>query len=307
MDIPKKSELRRDYIQEKYVIIAPQRARRPHIGTTDDHVCFFCRDTLDPKKILSFRGASKKNWDIAVIPNIYPAVTLENPAAYGQQEVVIEAPAHKMFFEDLSVAHISNILSIYAERTKAITKNKKIEYVLIFKNEGDRAGASIMHAHSQIFASSFLPPNLLDKSQKVQEYKLRHGTCVYCDTITHERKGPRMVWEDTHIIAFTPYASMHHYEVWIMPKRHIDNVLDLTAKERMSFAKILKRLVHKIHGLNLPYNYYFHQVIHDEDQHLYMKITPRGSVWAGIEIGSGIIINTVSPESAAEYYRGKNQ
>lgn len=306
MNTIEKSELRKDYIQEKYVIIAPHRSKRPHIGTTDDQGCFFCRETVEPKKILSFRGTSKKNWDITVIPNIYPAVSLDNPTAYGQQEVVIEAPTHKTFFEDLSVSHVSDILSIYAERTKVITKNKKIEYVLIFKNEGDRAGASIMHAHSQIFASSFLPPHLLDKSQKVQEYKLQHGTCVYCDTIARERKTARMVWEDMHIIAFTPYASMHHYEVWIMPKRHIDNVMDLTPKERLSFAKVLKRLVHKIRELDLPYNYYFHQVIHDEDQHLYMKITPRGSVWAGIEIGSGIIINTVSPEAAAEYYRTKS-
>ncbi|MEK7158178.1 MAG: galactose-1-phosphate uridylyltransferase, partial [Patescibacteria group bacterium] len=140
-------------------------------------------------------------------------------------------------------------------------------------------------------------------SQKVQEYKLRNGTCVYCDVIQEERSGPRFVWEDQHTLAFTPYASMHNYEIWIMPKRHLDNITLLSAVERRSFSQILKKAIRKIDALGLSYNYYFHQVIHDEDQHLYLKITPRGTFWAGVEIGSGIIINPISPEDAAAFYR----
>ena len=177
--------------------------------------------------------------------------------------------------------------------------------MLIFKNDGGKAGASIEHAHSQIFATSFLPPHLMDKSQKVQKYKLQHGACIYCETINKERKGPRLVWEDKNVIAFTPYASIHNYEVWIMPKRHLDNITLLKDAERESFAKVLKKILLKIDGLKLPYNYYFHQVVNDEDQHLYMKVTPRKAVWAGVEIGSGIFINTVTPEKAAAYYREK--
>ncbi len=90
-----------------------------------------------------------------------------------------------------------------------------------------------------------------------------------------------------------------------MPKRHIDNVSGLNEKERLSFAKILKKILKKIDELGLPYNYYFHQIIHDEDQHLYMKISPRGSVWAGVEIGSGLIINPIAPEEAARFYKKK--
>ena len=122
--------------------------------------------------------------------------------------------------------------------------------------------------------------------------------------IVKERKGSRLVFEDAQVMAFTPYASMHNYELWILPKRHLDNVTLLNDAERFSWAKILKRVLRKIAALGLPYNFYFHQVIHDEDQHLYMKITPRGSIWAGVEIGSGLIINPISPEDAAKYYRG---
>ncbi|HBH17163.1 MAG TPA: hypothetical protein DDW92_02790, partial [Candidatus Veblenbacteria bacterium] len=75
-----------------------------------------------------------------------------------------------------------------------------------------------------------------------------------------------------------------------MPKRHLDNITNLTSAERLAFGRLLHRVVGKIvQQLNLSYNYYFHQVVHDEDQHLYIKITPRGSAWAGVEIGSGIV------------------
>ncbi len=305
----KKSEIRKDYIQEKYVIIAPRRTNRPHAAVGrepankqfDDN-CGFCPNKLKSVKFLHKIG-TKKNWQIAVLPNKYPAVSLNNPKAYGQQEVVIETPDHIRELEDLPVEQVRDLLTVYAERTKTIAKNKKIEYIMIFKNNGGIAGASLQHSHSQIFATNFLPPHLADKSQRQQAYKLAKGTCVYCDVIKKEAKGPRLVWQDHNVIAFTPYASMFNYEIWIMPKRHMDNITLLNNQEKMSWAKILKHSLQKISQLNLPYNYYFHQVIHDEDQHLYMKVVPRGSVWAGVEIGSGLIINPIAPEEAAKFYR----
>ncbi|MCK4968002.1 MAG: galactose-1-phosphate uridylyltransferase, partial [Candidatus Aenigmarchaeota archaeon] len=238
-----------------------------------------------------------------ILNNLYPAITLDNPKAYGIQEVIVETPTHQKEFAKLSIKQIAGILKIYGIRTKKISKNKKIQYILIFKNSGGLAGASLAHAHSQIFATDFLPPHLFDKSQRVQSYKLEHGSCVYCDVIKRESKTPRLIYEDKYIIAFTPYASMYNYEVWILPKRHLDSIAYLNQQERHSWARILKRICQKITDLGLPYNYYFHQTIFDEDQHVYMKITPRGSTWAGVEIGSGIVINPISPEDAAQYYR----
>ncbi|MFH1564628.1 MAG: galactose-1-phosphate uridylyltransferase [bacterium] len=311
-----KNELRKDYIQEKYVIIAPRRSNRPH--DTDickkDHrrsaSCVFCPENLKKSDLvikkysfLKHNKFSLTSWDIAVLKNKFPAVTLDNPKAYGIQEVIVETPNHALELEELSLEHIAKLLEVYAERTKIISQNKKIEYILIFKNDGGVAGASLQHSHTQIFATDFLPPHLFDKSQRTQAYKLENGTCVYCDVIKKETNGPRMIYKDKYIIAFCPWASIYNYEVWIMPLRHIDNIMFLNNNERKSFAKILKKVLNKIGKLGLPYNYYFHQVTNDEDQHLYMKITPRGSVWAGVEIGSGIVINPIAPEDAAEYYR----
>jgi UDPglucose--hexose-1-phosphate uridylyltransferase len=304
-----KSELRKDYIQDKYVIIAPRRGKRPHdierpirLQPPTPKTCVFCPKNIDQAKATLVVGP-KNNWQIKVVPNKFPAVSLDNPKAYGYQEVIVETPDHLLETEELSEAHIAKILEVYAQRTKEIQKIKNVQYIIIFKNNGGVAGASLQHAHSQIFATNFIPPHLLDKSQKVAEYRLRHSTCVYCDTIKKESGGPRLIYKDRNVIAFTPYASMYNYEAWILPQRHLDNVTDLNESERKSWAKILKKILTKIGKLGLPYNYYFHQIVNDPDQHLYMKIAPRGSVWAGVEIGSGIIINPISPEEATKFYR----
>lgn len=308
-----RSEIRKDYIQDEYVIIAPRRTKRPadiviHGVPIKKSAasCVFCPGVVEKNHSvlasLTVEKNSKNPWDIMAIPNKFPAITLDNPKAYGLQEVIIETSSHTEPFHKLSDRHVAKILEVYAQRTKVISENPKIEYILIHKNTAG-AGASIQHTHSQIFATSFLPPHLLDKSQKTQAYKLERGRCAYCDVIKKESRGPRKVYQDKNVIAFTPYASMYNYECWIMPWRHIDNITLLASGERLSWAKILKRILHKISLLNLPYNYYFHQVVHDEDQHLYMKIVPRGSVWAGVEIGSGVIINPIPPEDAAKYYK----
>jgi UDPglucose--hexose-1-phosphate uridylyltransferase len=313
-----KPEIRKDYVQEKYVIIAPQRGRRPVDipspvkRAPKSKICPF--DPTHPKHQRGICSLTEKGeclcspdpdipWKIKVIPNRYPAVSLDNKRAYGQQEVVIETPVHSQKFEDLPHNHLADLFKVYAVRTLEITKNDKIQYVLIFKNQGGRAGASLEHAHSQIFATDFIPPHLVDKSQRTQRYKLEKGTCVYCDVIKQEQNGPRLIYKDSYVIAFCPFASMYNYEVWIMPIRHLDNITLLDDKERLSWAKVLKSILPKIVNLGLDYNYYFHQVVNDEDQHFYMKITPRGSTWAGVEIGSGVVINPVPPEEAGEYYR----
>lgn len=304
-----KSELRKDLIVDKYVIIAPRRGQRPHDVKTrqesasSSYPCGFCPVNIDRVKDLAHIGPRLKNWKIKVVKNIYPAVSLDNPRAYGVQEVLIETPDHHTPLDELPIEHIAALLRMYADRTKAISTNKKIEYIMTFKNSGGTAGASLQHSHSQIFATNFIPPHLLHRSQKAQEHRMRTGRCAYCDMIKIEEKSPRLVYKDKLVTVFCPYASENNYEVWVMPRRHIDNITLFTPKERLAMAKYLQRCLAKISELQLPYNYYFHQVVNDDDQHVYIRIRPRGSVWAGVEIGSGVIINPIPPEKAALYYK----
>jgi len=303
-----KSEIRKDYLQEKYVIIAPRRSHRP-----STIVCPSCRDAAAPKDCVFCPAHADKDtalmtigtarsWRIKVLANKYPAVSQTNPLAYGTQEVIIETPDHETQFEDLPEKTIAELMWAYAERTQAIAEDKRVKYVIVFKNTA-QAGASILHAHSQIFATNFVPPNLADKARKALEYRHHNGVCPYCDILKKEMKGPRRVYADDRVVAFAPYASMHNYELWILPRRHVHDVAALNTAERRSWAKVLKKAVSFVVKKGLPYNFYFHQLVRGADLHLYMKLIPRGAVWAGVEIGSGVIINPVAPEDAAAQFR----
>ena len=244
-------------------------------------------------------------WEIKVIKNIFPVVSQKTPKTYGTQEVVIETPHHNKEFADFSESHIVRLLKAYTARTQDLGKDKKLKYILVFKNHGGRAGASLVHAHSQIFASGFLPPHIIDKLANARKYRIKNGTCYYCHMVKKEMRGPRRITGDKHMVAFTPYASSYNYEVWIMPRRHVDNITQLTEDELKSLAKFMKLTITQINKLHLPYNYYLHQAVTEKDEHLYLRICPRRDVWAGIEMGSRLIINSVAPEDAAKFYRGK--
>lgn len=305
------SEIRQDYIHDRAVIIAPGRETRPqHFEQEGEGKsipqgnCPFCPEKSDKVKAILTVG-SKNKWLVKVINNIFPVFSLDNPKAYGRQEVIIETPDHNKEMSELPLTHFEEILKVYQKRTTVISKNKIFQYLLIFKNNGGRAGASLTHAHSQILATSFLPPHILHRLTRAEEYKIQMSSCYYCDLIKKERKSPRFVWEDEHISCFTPWASNYNYEVWIFPKRHIDNISLLNKHEIKSLAKILKDILGKLREFNLPYNFYLHQAIRYPHEHLYLRISPRRNVWAGVELGSRLIVNSVPPEVAAKFYRGK--
>ncbi len=308
----KKSEIRKDYLGINTVIITPSRAKRPRDivqnkkTISDNTNCPFCEKNLDKKNIVD-KILEKNKWQVLSIKNIFPAVTLNNPKAYGDQEVVIETPKHDTELASLSLSHINNVLKLYQKRTIALAKNKKINYVLIFKNQGPSAGASLLHAHSQIFATKINPKNLLEEARISKEYFEKNKSCIYCDIIKKESKSSRKILENKHFVVIAPYASQYHYEAWILPKRHVDNIALLNKQELNSLTKSLKFVLVKIQKLGLDYNFFLHNVLSDTNQHFYIKIQPRGGVWAGVEMGSGIVINSISPEAAAKYYTKKNE
>jgi len=308
MSILKKqqSEIRKAYLLDKYVIITPSRAKRPRDIKEESIIkrvdtCPFCPDNIARKNIVD-KITDKKPWDVLSVKNVFPAVSLNNSKAYGAQEVIIETPDHIKELADLPITLIEKVLKMYAKRTYALSKKKKLNYILCFKNQGSKAGASIVHAHSQIFATEILPPLVKQELEASLTYRFKNGTCAYCDIIKKEIKSKRKIWEDGYIASFAPYASEYHYEAWIFTKRHLDNITRLNKKEFKSLARALKHILLKLQTLNLSFNFFLHQVISDKDQHFYIKIEPRDSVWAGVEIGSGLVINSVPPETAAKFY-----
>ncbi len=307
------SEIRKDYFLNRYVIVTPGRGKRPRSTITQtrflkEKKCPFCPRNVEKGLVIKsyFKNRKLKTWQILVLENKFPIVSLKTPKAFGQNEVIIETPKHGQDLSQLTLKEFVNLLDVFKERTKELSKIKKIEYILIFKNEGGKAGASLVHTHSQIFATSLLPPEVEEEITAAFKYKILQGRCPYCEIIKKEEKSPRLIEADSSVVAIAPYASAYHYEAWIFPRRHIDNVTSLNKEETKSFARILKKILFKLEEKDIAYNFFLHQVIKERNQHFYLKVQPREAVWGGMELGSGIVVNSISPEEAAKFYRQKD-
>jgi len=301
----KKPEIRKDYLSNRYVIIAPGRKARPHQYseniTNDTKTSPFTAEHLKKNKIIDSLGTGSKK--VAVIKNIFPVVTPNNKKAYGWQEVVVETSDPVLQLADLSLEQIKNIFKLYARRTKLLLSKPHINYVLCFKNEGSKAGASLSHAHSQIFATEIVPLRVMETEERLQEYAILNNQSFFHDIIKKEMKSSRRIFEDKQLAVFSPFASFYEYEAWIVLKRRTSSIVNLTEPEITSIAKSLSNILKTIKQLAAPYNFFFHTVKTSSAENFYIKIEPRTHVWAGLELDSSLTVNTVLPEDAAKIYR----
>jgi len=304
------SEIRKDYFLDRYVVFAPKRLKKPKkIYQKPETVvaeCVFCPPYVnDPSKQIQIKDYGKKNntWEVKVIGNLYPALSLNNMKAYGEQEVIIETPEHGKEIHELPVEHMVKVFDVYADRYETMMAKDGICYTIVFKNEGGRAGASIPHSHSQLISLPMIPPKIAKEAAAVDKYIDRHGSCPYCDIIKSERKGPRAIFEDDNFFVLSPYASESPYGVWFIPKRHIRSISDLKPNEKLSLANLLKKILFKLDEIDASYNYFIQNSLDLESHHMIIKLAPRPNIWAGLELGTGIIINPVPPEEATKFYQ----
>jgi UDPglucose--hexose-1-phosphate uridylyltransferase len=327
------SEIRKHYFLSEYCIIAEERAKRPsdfagadgNTGKKGSENCLFCGGAEENTPLAKTENKNGKiysdtpekrvrNWDFRCFPNLYPALSpapdspeqqensVQAEPGYGFHEVIVESPLHGRRLEDFSDSEISGLMQVYRDRTCSYTTREKIRYVSLFKNSGKKAGASISHLHSQLLALPFYPP-LLERELKLIREK---ENCPYCAIFDMEKESPRLVFENTEWIAFTPYSSMGPFEVWILPAKHVSYLGTCSDKLLFALGAILKDVL-KSYGRilgNLPFNYMFYQLSETPEYHLNLRLLPRLSINAGFELSTGIYINTFSPERAASYLRG---
>lgn len=308
-------ELRKDYILDRWVIISSARAQRPHelqkSVTKQKGACYFCpgSESSTPPEI----GRIVKNgsWQLRWFENKFPALKAEgNPApktdnrfytsasAYGYHEVLVETPRHDRQLAQLSAEEIEEVLYVYARRIVELEQKPNIKYVSVFKNHGYLGGTSIVHSHSQIMATAVLPAEIAAKITAMRKFL----SCPYCSVIRSESNSGRKCFENNDFIAFTPYASRFNYEIWIFPKQHIARMEDLNFS---AFAEVLRKILLKVYESNFDYNLIVQYGPKGEDFHFHVEICPRSAIWAGFEFASGVVINSVSPEDAAKFYRGE--
>jgi len=337
------NELRRDYLLDRWVVIATERGRRPTDFARKEKsqakagVCPLCpgNEHMTPPAVLVYLerdgqiekvkdedGFRHKGWKARCIPNLYPAFTPPEKGsskerfkkshdlalAMGHHEVLVESPVHEEHPSDASVPQLQHVVNAYVDRLLELASKPYVEYVSIFRNHGLEAGASLSHAHSQIIATPFVPKIVEEEMKASRRFWQEKGECIFCNIIRREKESPRFIMENSEFIAFAPWASVNPMEFWIFPKKHEASLLEISDGEKENFAKTLKACFSALKNLlnDPPYNFGFHMSLQKNASHHYhwhLEVYPKLAVWAGFEKSTGVYINTVSPETAAESLR----
>ncbi len=306
-------EIRYDWVLDRKIIVASCRAKRPSdfkpavlkhpLRLIREKNCAFCpgNESQTPPEIE--RVEERGKWIIRTFANKFAPLSPTSKKAFGVSEVIVDTPYHGQKFSQFSIGHIIKILDAYISRIEKLSKRKNIEYVFIFKNSGKKAGASLVHEHTQLVAFPYVPEKILQEAKRVTKYKKEKKSCYFCDLIKKEAKSPRKIYSDKNIISFAPYTSIYHYEAWILPRRHIANLTELSLEEKNSTAKALHKIISKLDLYNITYNYLVRISPPKEDVHFRIEVIPRENVWAGVELGTEMIINSIPPRDAAKFYK----
>jgi UDPglucose--hexose-1-phosphate uridylyltransferase len=326
-------ELRRDPVTGRWVIISTDRSKRPHdFQVTHVHPigrdeCPFCpgHEDLTPPEVLAYRNGSAPNtpgWELRVVPNKYPALRVEGGLdrrgeglfdrmnGIGAHEVIIETPDHAQTLASMGEAQIERVLSAYRDRIRDLKQDGRMRYILVFKNHGAAAGATIEHTHSQLIALPLVPDFVREELDGAGRHFAEKERCLFCDIVRQELEaGRRVVQESADVVALSPYAPRFPFEMWLLPKRHGARYEDASAHEYESLARMLKAVLTRLdRALEFPpYNLVLHTAPFSGDvldsYHWHLEILPKVARTAGFEWGTGFYINPTSPEEAAEVLR----
>jgi len=325
-------EIRKNKITGEFVILAPERAKRPHdfVSTKKDAPlpqhspnCPLCTGNEHMTPPETFRYPGSGPWSIRCVPNKFSALSPEGElwwksegiktsmAGVGLHEVLVETSRHDLCIALMQDEEVKNIVRAYHNRFLAFHKDPRVEQVILFKNHGTAAGTSLEHAHSQIVGIPITPTQIRYRYEDAHRYFMDNGRCLLCSTLDDELSdGKRVVVESTHFAAFIPYAAMSPFHMWIFPKRHSGCFGDATVEELDDLAVVLKKVLRMLYiGLENPdFNYSLRTATPAEagsrHLHWYIAIIPRVTKTAGFELGTGMRINPSLPEASAEFLRG---
>ncbi len=327
----------------------PKRAEAPAPRDNRSHVesCPFCSGNEDRTPPAIFTYPENGPWEIRIVENLYPVLgdDRNHPNlslglqqiidGYGRHEVVIDHNQHGVGISDMSTVHVANLFAAFRQRTEDLfAADPRLRYVLIFKNFGPAAGASIAHTHSQLVAMPVVPENVHAELVSSRDYFGKHYRCIFCtlidealsfETTIYDRAsgevrrridvGQYVVERGEHFIAIKPFASRFEWEVHILPLNHEADFLALRADSMADLASVLQRTLARLDQVlgGAQYNFFVHTLPHDPmyadcraSYHWHIEICPRTEIPSGFELGSGLFVNTVSPEEAAQRLRDVN-
>lgn len=328
-------DLRRDPIVGRWVIISTDRSGRPHdfvpllpAKPLSSVLCPFCpgQERLTPKEIMAYRPQpvepNSPGWTVRVVPNKFPALQVEGDIGregvglydrmngVGAHEVIIESPGHKDSLADLPAKKIEDVLWTYRDRIIDLKKDLRLRYILIFKNHGPSAGATLEHSHSQLIALPIVPTSVLEEIDGCRTHFEQKERCIYCDILRQDLSGgDRVVAENQEFVCVTPYAPRFPFEMWILPKRHAGYFEESQKSQFECLAPMLSECLRRMDKVlaRPAYNFMLHSSpLHERTgdfYHWHLEIIPKLTQVAGFEWGTGFYINPVSPEESAKSLR----
>jgi UDPglucose--hexose-1-phosphate uridylyltransferase len=325
-------ELRKDPILGRWVIISVERGKRPADFAPMAHrkkggFCPFCpgNEYTTPEETLAFRPPgslpNKPGWSLRVMPNKFPALQahgalnkmgegiFDKMNGVGVHEVIVETPEHYQSLSTLPEKMVEDVLWAYYLRLTELRNDSRLKYVLIFKNEGEAAGASLEHSHSQLIGLPIVPRTVKDELKGSRAHYDLKERCIFCDIIYQELSdGRRVVAENEGYVALSPFAPRAPFETWILPKAH-ESAFSPQQKSFKALAELLQGILKRLDALleSPPYNYIIHTSPFTEEQneyyHWHIELMPKLTKIAGFEWGSGFYINPTPPEEAARFMR----
>jgi UDPglucose--hexose-1-phosphate uridylyltransferase len=327
-------ELRKDPIIDRWVIISTERGKRPVFITEEtaaskSTVCPLCpgNEAMTPAEVYALRPQgsppNSKNWIVRVVPNKFPALRIEGSLdkqglgiydrmnGVGAHEVIIETPRHDETLSMMDVHAIQRVLRAYRERVLDLEKDKRFRFVMVFKNQGSVAGASIDHSHSQLIALPIVPRRISEEINGGLAFYKYKERCIFCDIIAQEKEeGVRVVFENDHCIVLSPYASRFPFETWLLPKAHESSFATHKREDQYwAVAEALSVVLKRYNAVlnSPPYNYMIHTTPMGNGDiphyHWHIEIIPRLTKMAGFEWGTGFYINPTPPEEATTFLK----
>jgi|SRR5271165_7190 len=326
-------ELRQNFATKEWVVIATERARRPEqmVQHRDKKKlepfvasCPFCpgNEKLTPPEILRVPTSAAVPWHVRVIPNKFAALSRDvEPTrtvhrsrrtvnGFGMHDVVVETPDHAQIMALMPDSYVAEILRVYKTRYDELSLDPRIAHITIFKNHGADAGTSLEHPHSQLIATPVISHQVRERFQHAMRHYDDYGECMFCQEIKEElEEQTRVVMASEHFVAMELFASAAPFSTHIYPRRHMASFGDISTNEINDLARMLRGMLAKLyHGLQDPdFNFTLRSAPAENFGvryfHWYVSIIPRLTRVAGFELGSGMFINTVLPEDAAEFLR----
>ncbi|MBI1739819.1 MAG: galactose-1-phosphate uridylyltransferase [Acidobacteriales bacterium] len=326
-------ELRQNFATKEWVIIATERARRPEQMVQHRErkplapfvaSCPFCpgNEGLTPPEVLRVPASTAVPWHVRVVPNKFAALSREvEPTrtvhrsrrtvnGFGVHDVVIETPDHAQVLALMPDSYVAEILRVYKTRYDELSLDPRIAHITIFKNHGADAGTSLEHPHSQLIATPVISHQVRERFQHALRHHDDFGECMFCQMLEEEmEEQARVVMTSEHFVALELFASPAPFCTHIYPRRHMASFGDVSAAEINDLARMLRTMLAKLyHGLKDPdFNFTLRSAPAENFGvkyfHWYVSIIPRLTRVAGFELGSGMFINTVVPEAAAEFLR----